>query len=183
MQIAKELLGKYLMTRFGGGVTGGVIVETEAYAGVTDRASHAYNHRRTARTEVMYARGGRAYVYLCYGIHSLFNIVTNMEDIPHAILVRGIIPSDGLELMKQRTGKKDILPGAGIGPGKVSGLLGIHYSHTGLSLTGDQIWIEDRGFQVDGIHIIASPRIGVSYAGEDAFLPYRFRIAEEDTPK
>lgn len=179
MQIAKELLGKHLMTSFGGNITGGIIVETEAYEGAKDRASHAYHNRRTARTEVMYARGGCAYVYLCYGIHSLFNIVTNLEDIPHAILVRGIIPVTGIELMKQRTGRREIQPDSGIGPGKVSSLLGIHYSHSGLSLTGDQIWVEDKGFTIGGHQVITGPRIGVSYAGMDALLPYRFRVPED----
>lgn len=183
VQIAKDLLGKYLMTCFNGAITGGVIVETEAYEGVTDRASHAYNNRRTARTEVMYAKGGRAYVYLCYGIHSLFNIVTNVEDIPHAILVRGIVPSIGTDLMKERAGKRELQPEDGIGPGKVSKLLGIHYTHTGESLTGNKIWIEDKGFKTDGLAILSGPRIGVGYAGSDALLPYRFRLRLEDVLK
>ena len=92
VQIAKELLGKVLFTNIGGKITAGIITETEAYAGITDRASHAYNNRRTARTEVMYAVGGTSYVYLCYGIHHLFNVVTNKKDIPHAVLIRAIKP-------------------------------------------------------------------------------------------
>ena len=174
--IARELLGKYLITNLDGGLAGGMIMETEAYEGITDRASHAYNNRRTARTEVMFGRGGRAYIYLCYGVHSLFNVVTNAEDIPHAILVRGIFPSDGLEIMKARTGKEKLGQSDGIGPGRVSGLLGIHYSLSGTSLLGDKIWIEDRNMLVKETEILTGPRIGVSYAGPDALLPYRYRL-------
>ncbi len=181
VQIARDLLGKHLVTRMDGVITSGIICETEAYAGVTDKASHAYGGRRTARTEVMYARGGTAYVYLCYGMHSLFNIVTNEKDIPHAVLIRGIVPADGLETMLQRSGKITITKDSGIGPGKVSKILGIHYSHSGFDLikksvhkTDPAIWIEDRDVVMDARDIISGPRIGVSYAGEDALLPYRF---------
>src|SRR5688572_1316061 len=104
-RIAKDLLGKILVTRFDGVVTSGRIVETEAYNGAVDKASHAYGNRRTARTEVMYGRPGTAYVYLCYGIHHLFNVVTNRKDIPHAILIRAIEPLAGIETMLLRTGK------------------------------------------------------------------------------
>jgi len=178
VQIARELLGKKIVTRFEGVTTSGIICETEAYAGVTDRASHAYGGRRTARTEVMYAVGGTAYVYLCYGIHSLFNIVTSDAEIPHAVLIRGIIPSDGTEIMLQRTGKTKFTRNPGIGPGKVSKLLGIHYSHSGLKLNqtyppgNHAINIEDTG--TDQGSMKACPRVGVDYAGADALLPYRF---------
>ena len=179
VQIARDLIGKYIFTNFDGGITGGIIIETEAYEGVTDRASHAYGGRRTARTEVMFGDGGTAYVYLCYGIHSLFNIVTNTNDIPHAVLVRGIYPVEGLEIMKKRARKEVLMPGSGSGPGKVSKLLGIHYSHSGIDLLGDKIWIENRGL-MSTAEILTGPRIGVEYAGEDANLPYRFRIPEEN---
>jgi DNA-3-methyladenine glycosylase len=175
VQVAKDLLGKYLFTRFNGELTAGIITETEAYEGVTDRASHAYGGRRTGRTEVMFANGGIAYVYLCYGVHSLFNIVTNTKDVPHAVLIRGILPVEGLDIMKLRSDKPLLDKTSGSGPGKVSRLLGIHYSHTGTDLRGDEIWLEDRGINVSG-EIISGPRIGVGYAGEDALLPYRFRI-------
>lgn len=175
VQIARELIGKYIFTQIDGGLTGGIIIETEAYEGVTDRASHAYGNRRTRRTEVMYAGGGVAYVYLCYGIHSLFNIVTNVEDIPHAILLRGIFPVEGTGLMKLRMSKSVITPATGIGPGNAARMLGIHYSHTGIDLTGNQIWLEDRGLDLSG-DIISGTRIGVGYAGPDALLPYRFRV-------
>ncbi len=181
VQIARELLGKHLITHIGGAITSGIICETEAYAGITDRASHTYNDRRTGRTEVMYRKGGTAYVYLCYGMHSLFNVVTNQKDIPHAVLIRGIIPDEGKEIMLQRAGKSSISRDFGIGPGKVSKILGIHYSHTGLDLTlksknSPCIRIEDRGIRINPDQILTGTRIGVDYAGEDALLPYRFQL-------
>lgn len=178
VQIARELLGKYIVTNFNGETTAGIIIETEAYEGVTDRASHAFGGRRTSRTEVMFSPGGVAYVYLCYGMHSLFNIVTNIQDIPHAVLIRGIYPVEGLDLMKGRIQKPDLKRGTGIGPGKVSKLLGIHYSHTGIDLMGNEIWLEDRGLNLEN-EILTGARIGVDYAGDDSFLPYRFRVPEE----
>jgi DNA-3-methyladenine glycosylase len=176
VRVAKDLLGKFLFTRIDGALTGGIIIETEAYAGESDRASHAWNGRRTARTEVMYGEGGVAYVYLCYGIHSLFNIVTNALSIPHAVLIRGIYPVEGLPVMCERTGKKKLSLLSGTGPGRVSKVLGIHFSHTGTMLTGDVIWLEDRGIIVGEDDIIATTRIGVEYAGQDALLPYRFLV-------
>jgi len=179
--IARDLIGKHLFSSAGGIITGGMITETEAYAGVTDRASHAFGGRRTARTEVMYSVGGTAYIYLCYGVHSLFNVVTNIEGIPHAVLIRAISPTKGLPEMLQRTGKA--APGKGFtdGPGKVTKALGIHFSETGLDLTagakerdGRSIWIEDPGTVIPASAIEVSTRIGVQYAGEDALLPYRF---------
>ena len=184
--IGRELLGKYLFTKIDGKLTAGIITETEAYAGETDKASHAYNGRRTNRTEIMFAEGGRSYVYLCYGIHHLFNIVTNYKNTPHAVLVRAIKPVEGMKTILQRrnleptkdiieqvlSGKKKI---AG-GPGTVSQALGIQTIHTGLDLTQNKIWIEDKGILVKPKDIVAGPRIGVDYAGEDAKLPYRFII-------
>ena len=185
VEVARDLLGKRLVTCFDGIVTSGIICETEAYAGVTDRASHTFGGRRTARTETMYAMGGTAYVYLCYGIHSLFNVVTNAENIPHAVLVRGIIPDEGQSTMLERSGKKKLDVRSGIGPGKVASLLGIHYSHSGLDLTAGNgsgqpplIRIEDIGYHVNTDMIRTGTRIGVAYAGEDALLPYRFWLPE-----
>jgi DNA-3-methyladenine glycosylase len=181
--IAKELLGKILITQLNGILTSGIITETEAYAGVTDRASHAYGNRRTKRTEVMYACGGTAYIYLCYGVHSLFNVVTNQKEIPDAVLIRAIKPSVGIEEMLNRTGKNSIDEDFGLGPGKVSKILGIHFSQSGMDLTKkpeepkeDGIWIEDNGNEIQSDSIITGPRIGVNYAGSDANRPYRFRI-------
>ena len=176
VQIAKDLLGKYLLTRLEDTVTGGMIVETEAYAGPEDRASHAHNSRRTSRTEIMFHEGGVAYVYLCYGIHHLFNIVTNVEGIPHAVLIRAIEPTDGAELMLRRRNMKEGSPKLSGGPGTLTQALGIKTTHTQTDLTGEQIWLEDRGFLVPEDEIIAGPRVGVSYAGEDAENPWRFQL-------
>ena len=177
VRIARDLIGKYLFTNIEGNRTGGIIIETEAYEGVTDMASHAFGGRRSVRTEIMYRQGGTAYVYLCYGIHSLFNIVTNAVDVPHAVLIRGIMPVEGLETMKKRSMKPVLGKGAGSGPGKVSKLLGIHYSQSGVDLLGKEIWLEDRGLNF-GNDLIVSTRIGVDYAGDDARLPYRFFVPE-----
>lgn len=172
--VAKNLLGKVLVTRFNGQLTSGIICETEAYNGVVDKASHAYGGRRTQRTETMYAKGGIAYIYLCYGIHHLFNVVTNVQDIPHAVLIRGIQPLDGIPLILQRKKLISPKPQMGIGPGNVSTCLGLRVNHDKTSLMGSSIWIEDRGISVNTHAIQTTARIGVDYAGEDAKLPYRF---------
>lgn len=176
VEIAKELLGKILLTRFDGMLTGGMIVETEAYAGAIDKASHAFGGRRTARTEIMYAEGGTAYVYLCYGIHSLFNVVTNTKNIPHAVLIRAIQPVTGIDVMMKRRKMKKPLKNLSAGPGTVSQALGIHYSHSGKSLLGTEIWIADHGFIPPEKIIVKSKRIGVDYAGDHAQWLYRFSI-------
>lgn len=178
VKIARELLGKVLCTTIDGKYCSGMIVETEAYAGVNDRASHAYGGRNTDRTRTMFATGGTAYIYLCYGIHHLFNVVTHLEGTPHAVLVRAIEPLEGVEYMLERRGKKTVDHTLTAGPGSLSQALGIHYTESGLSLHGDRIWIEDRGFAVPTSRITASPRVGVGYAKEDALLPYRFRIRD-----
>lgn len=177
VQIARELLGKVLCTQFDGIFTSGRIVETEAYNGIVDKASHSFGGRRTNRTEIMYAAGGTAYVYLCYGIHHLFNVVTNVKDTPHAVLIRAVEPLEGVEDMLIRTGKKKLDFSLTRGPGNVSKALGIGTTHTGQGLFEDSgIWIADDGFALPSEEIIASPRIGVDYAGEDALLPYRFYV-------
>lgn len=175
VQVAKDLLGKVIITKIDGITTSGIITETEAYAGVVDKASHAYGNRRTNRTEIMYAQGGVAYVYLCYGIHHLFNVVTNVKDVPHAVLIRAIEPLKGIDAMLQRRKREKILPQLTAGPGAMSMALGIHTSHTGLSLTKSIITLHDEGIHIDDI--VATTRIGVDYAKEDALLPYRFYIA------
>lgn len=181
VKIAKELLGKVLVTRFDGIITSGIITETEAYAGISDKASHAYGGRRTNRTEIMYRKGGTAYVYLCYGIHHLFNVVTNVQDVPHAVLIRAIEPLEGIEHMLERRAMSKLIPAMTAGPGAMSMALGITTHYTGESLTGTGdtgIVIEDRGIRVTGKAIRESPRIGVAYAQDDALLPYRFYIAD-----
>jgi DNA-3-methyladenine glycosylase len=176
LTIARELLGKILVTNWNGSVTSGRIVETEAYAGEVDNASHARGGRRTGRTEIMYAEGGHAYVYLCYGIHHLFNVVTNFQHIPHAILIRALEPMNGIEEMLERTGKEKPDHTLTRGPGNVSKALGIHTKHTGLSLLSDKIFIADDGKKYSKKEIAASPRIGVDYAGAHALWDYRFYV-------
>jgi DNA-3-methyladenine glycosylase len=176
--IARELLGKILVTKDGNNITSGRIVETEAYAGIIDRASHAYGGRRTRRTEVMFGPSGTAYVYLCYGIHHLFNVVTNKTDVPHAVLIRAVEPMEGISLMLERTGKDK--PDATLtrGPGNVSKALGIHTNDSGVDLLGERIFIVDDGYYLEPSTIIKSARIGVEYAGEDAGLHYRFFVRD-----
>ena len=176
VQIARELLGKILVSHFDNVLTAGRIVETEAYNGIIDKASHAFGGRRTNRTAVMYGAGGAAYVYFCYGMHHLFNVVTNAADVPHAVLVRALEPVIGIEEMLLRTGKQKADYTLTKGPGNVAKALGIGKKHTACSLSGAQLFIADDGFKLQEENIIATPRIGVAYAGEDALLPYRFYI-------
>ena len=176
--ISRSLLGKRLVTCVGGeGRTGGIIVETEAYAGPEDRASHAHNNRRTQRTETMYRQGGVAYVYLCYGIHALFNVVTNALDIPHAVLVRAVEPDTGIDIMLKRRRKHALDRTVAGGPGALTMALGITTAHDGIDLRGSAIWIEDAP-PLDSGRIVASPRIGVGYAGSHADRPWRFRVRD-----
>ncbi len=176
LAIAKELLGKVLVTNIDGEYTSGRIVETEAYAGELDKASHA-SKGRTGRTEVMFGSGGHAYVYLCYGIHQMFNIVTAKQGVPHAILIRAVEPIEGKQIMLQRTGKKKLDESITSGPGKVGKAFGFHTSQCGVSLTSDELFIADDGFTIDEKDLVASPRIGVDYAGEHAEWHYRFYIS------
>jgi len=173
--IARDLLGKVLVTRWEGRLTSGRIVETEAYAGETDRASHA-SKGRTARTEVIFGAGGKAYVYLCYGIHQMFNIVTNVEGVPHAILVRAVEPMKGIDIMLERTGKPRADHSLTRGPGNVGRAFGFHTSQCGQLLHSRELFIGDDGYKVDAADIGTSPRIGVDYAGAHAAWHYRFFI-------
>ena len=175
--IARELLGKVLCTNIDGTLTSGIIVETEAYS-QRERASHAYGGRRTARTETFYNDGGISYVYLCYGIHHLFNAITNFSDTADAVLIRAIEPLDGVEQMLARRDMDKIAHRIAAGPGSVSKALGIDKTHNGLSLSDEPIWIEDRNIKYKRSQIIASPRVGVDYAGEDAKLPWRYRVKD-----
>jgi DNA-3-methyladenine glycosylase len=174
--VARDLLGKVLVSELDGERTSGRIVEVEAYNGVVDRASHAWSGRRTARTEVMYAVGGRAYVYLIYGIHHLFNVVTNREGTPHAVLVRALEPMEGVEVMLRRMGRSVVDFTLTRGPGNLSKAMGLTTGHTGKSLLAGEIWIADDGYRVKRSEVVATPRIGVDYAGKDAELPYRFLV-------
>jgi DNA-3-methyladenine glycosylase len=174
--ISRALIGKYLFTCIDNLITGGYIVETEAYNGVIDRASHAYGNRVTPRTKTMFEQGGIAYVYLCYGIHEMFNVVTSVKGQPHAILIRAVNPTDGLDIMRYRRKMPNLKPTITSGPGSVAKALGISRTLNAVSLQGNKIWIEDRGLAFDGDQIAAVPRVGVDYAGQDALLPYRFYV-------
>lgn len=170
--LSKDLIGKQLTTQIDGVVTSGIITETEAYAGQGDKACHAHLGRFTQRTKVMYEAGGIAYVYLCYGIHHLFNIVTNTQGNADAILIRAIEPTQGIDIMQQRRGKSKVDKSLTSGPGNVTKALGITKTHNTLSVIGNDIWIEDLGEKVS--KIIETTRIGIDYAEEDAELPWRF---------
>ena len=174
--LAKSLAGKLLVTKVEGKITSGIITETEAYNGIVDKASHAFNGRRTARNEHMYSEGGTAYVYICYGIHTLFNVVTNQKNIPHAILIRAVKPVDGIDVMLKRRNKVQVDKTLSGGPGTVSQALGIHITDSGLNLRGNKIWIEEAGIVFDKSQLKITPRIGVESAGEAAKLPYRFLL-------
>jgi len=176
LQIATELLGKILVTKWKGIITSGRIVECEAYDGVIDRASHAFAGRRTARNEIMYAEAGSAYVYICYGIHHLFNVVTNKKDIPHAILIRALEPLQGINEMLRRRKKTQLDNLLTKGPGSLSVALGINVGHNGISLRSPELFIADDGFISENKNIGCSSRIGVESAGEAAKYPYRFYI-------
>ncbi|TVQ15912.1 MAG: DNA-3-methyladenine glycosylase [Balneolaceae bacterium] len=178
VDVSRRLLGKVLVTTFNGIVTAGKIVETEAYAGVDDRASHAFGSRRTDRTRIMYAAGGVCYVYLCYGIHHLFNVITSCENVPHAVLIRALEPLNGIDVMLNRRGLQKVQRNLTGGPGLLSSAMGISTSHNGTDLTGHSIWIEDRHIPVDSSDIICSSRVGVHYAGDDARKPWRFRLKD-----
>ncbi len=179
VQISRELLGKYLFADIDGEITGGKIVETEAYSHVGDQACHSHLNRRTNRTEVMFRPGGVAYVYKVYGFHHLFNMITNGADKADAVLVRAIEPTVGLEMMQQRRNLEGVIPRLTAGPGMLTQAMGINKQHYGLPLTtGKTIWIENRGEAIPDKDIVASPRVGIDYAGEDALLPWRFRVKD-----
>lgn len=176
LQIARDLLGKVLVTQLGPVITSGRIVETEAYNGIIDKAAHSFGGRRTNRNEMMYAEGGVAYVYLCYGIHHLFNVVTHSKESPHAVLIRALEPLKGIDEMLARVKKTKADHSLTRGPGNLSKALGITTRQNGFSLQHKEIFIADDGFICAEKELVCSPRIGVDYAGEDALLPYRFFI-------
>ena len=174
--LSKNLLGKILISNINNDFTSGIIVEIEAYLGVDDRASHAYNNKFTLKTKPMYEEGGISYIYLCYGIHHLFNIVTNIKGIPHAILIRAIEPIKGISIMLKRRKFNILKKELTNGPGKLTQALGITTKMNTISLDSNKIWIEDHNVLINKKDILSSSRIGVDYAGEDAKLPYRFYI-------
>ncbi|MCS7036663.1 MAG: DNA-3-methyladenine glycosylase [Saprospiraceae bacterium] len=185
LAVARELLGKILVTHFDGQRTAGVITEVEAYRAPEDRACHAYGNRRTPRTEVMFRPGGCAYIYLCYGLHHLFNVVSGPEGMAHAVLIRAVEPIEGRDIMCQRrkyAAWENLLPKQKIalttGPGALAQALGFHARQSGQSLTDPHspMWIEDQGMHLAETDIARGPRIGVDYAGECAQWEWRFWI-------
>lgn len=175
VKIARELLGKSLFTNVGNIVTGGIIVETEAYSW-KEKGCHAFGGKMTERNKIMFGKGGYAYVYLCYGMHHLFNVVTNIEGTADAILIRAIQPTVGIEKMKHRRGEAKNPHHLTSGPGKLTQALQINRTFNGKYLLNNDVWIEDLGVIVKNKDIIASKRIGIEYAGEDASLLWRFTI-------
>lgn len=176
--LAKDLLGKVLFTQINGEITAGIIVETEAYFGIQDKASHAYGGRRTNRTETLYQQGGVSYVYLCYGIHNLFNVVSSVEGEPHAVLIRAIEPLIGLDIMETRRKIAATKAAISSGPGSAAKALGIDRTFNEKELSGEEIWIEDHAIRYTTDQIAAVPRVGVAYAQEDALLPWRFFVKD-----
>lgn len=176
VKIAKELLGKIVVTDIDGFITSGRIVETEAYVGISDKASHSFGGKRTARNEHMYSPPGTAYIYICYGMHQMMNIVTNDKDIPDAVLIRAIEPLKGIDIMLQRTRKNQLDKTLTRGPGNVGKALGIFKRHSGLHLLDQEIYLLDDNHKIPEEKIGISKRIGVESAGADALLPYRFYV-------
>lgn len=175
VSVAKQLLGKQLFTNINGVVTGGIITETEAYDGVVDKACHAYGGKNTNRTATMFLAGGITYVYLCYGIHHLLNVVSGKEGNPQAVLIRAIEPTVGIKEMLQRRKMERLAPRITAGPGALSQALGIDKQLNAKNLSENEIWIEDFD-SYDESEIVATTRIGVAYAQEHALWPFRFYV-------
>jgi DNA-3-methyladenine glycosylase len=178
VKIARELLGKALFTNIDGVLTGGLIVETEAYSW-KEKGCHAYNARKTDRNSIMFEEGGHTYVYLCYGMHYLFNVVTNVKGIADAVLIRALEPIAGIPEMSVRRGKIASPYQLTSGPGKLTKAMGIQRNLNGKLLTENEVWIEEVSTtKYQRGQIVASPRIGIDYAGEDAKLPWRFHLKD-----
>ncbi|MBL7861754.1 MAG: DNA-3-methyladenine glycosylase [Cyclobacteriaceae bacterium] len=170
-RIAKDLVGKVLVSTINGQTTSGLIVETEAYS-YQERGCHAFNSRMTERNQVMFGAGGHAYVYLCYGVHHLFNVVTNVPGKAEAVLIRALQPLTGEPVMMTRMNAVN-QSRITSGPGKLTKALGIDRTLNGATLRSSELWIE-MGEQVPLKSIVVTTRIGIDYAGKDARLPWRF---------
>jgi|JI8StandDraft_2_1071088.scaffolds.fasta_scaffold01996_8 DNA-3-methyladenine glycosylase len=179
VSIAKDLLGKIIRTEINGNITTGIIVETEAYRGPDDRGCHAYNHRITPRTKTMYMKGGHAYVYICYGMHPMMNVVTGPEGSAHAVLIRAIEPTSGNDIMVQRRGMEKLTPTTTNGPGKLAVALGIEKSLDACLLNGSApITILD-GITIQADNMYSGPRVGMTkHVGDCAHRPWRFYIKD-----
>lgn len=174
---AKKLLGKVLITNIQGKRTSGIIVETEAYS-YKERGCHAFNGKMTERNKIMFGKGGFAYVYLCYGVHQLFNVVTNKQNKPEAVLIRALQPLEGTEWMTQRM-QTDSLTRITSGPGKLTKALGIDRTLNGKDLITSEVCIRE-GVKVNNKQIVTATRIGIDYAGPDAKLLWRFYIKDNN---
>jgi DNA-3-methyladenine glycosylase len=177
LSVARDLLGKLLVVPGPqGNRVSGTIVETEAYRGPLDRASHAYGGRRTKRTETMYGLGGTVYIFFVYGMYNQFNVVTNVQDVPHAVLVRALEPVEGIEVMRERRhGQPD--RNLTNGPGKLCIAMGIDRSLDRADLLGNQVWLE-AGEKISSRKIASGPRIGIDYAEEWVNKPWRFWVKD-----
>ncbi|MGI9068547.1 MAG: DNA-3-methyladenine glycosylase [Pyrinomonadaceae bacterium] len=175
--VARELLGKLLVVPSSSGRrVSGIIVETEAYRGPHDRAAHSYGGRRTKRTETMYGPGGTAYVFFVYGMYNQFNVVTNVKDAPHAVLIRALEPVEGIELMRRRRHRQ---PDHNLtnGPGKLCIAMGIDRKLDAADLLSNKVWLEE-GEEISRARIASGPRIGIDYAEEWMEKPWRFWIKD-----
>jgi DNA-3-methyladenine glycosylase len=177
LTVARELLGKLLVVPANNGSrVSGMIVETEGYRGPEDRASHAYGGRRTKRTETMYQLGGTVYVYFVYGMYYQFNVVTNIRDTPHAVLVRALQPVEGIEDMRDRRqthSDRNLTSG----PGKLCIAMGIDRKLDREDLLGERVWIEE-GEKIPRTRIATGPRVGIDYAEEWTEKPWRFWLKD-----
>jgi len=178
VNIAKRLLGKIVISEVDSYYTSGIIVETEAYRAPEDKASHAYGNKKTDRTITMFSKPGIAYIYLVYGFHHLFNVVTAPKDIAHAVLVRAVEPIEGIDTMLKRRKKDKVDPNLTNGPGKWTQAFGITTALNGMDITNEEslVRIYSNGLEVAPEDIIESVRVGVDYAQEWAKKPWRFRM-------
>jgi len=175
VELARKLLGCLLIHRTPDGVTGGMIVEAEAYVGAIDKACHAYRNR-SERTEIMYHDGGYAYVYFIYGMHHCFNVVTGPRGEGNAVLIRALEPVIGLDLMQRRRNTKS-LQNLCSGPGKVCQALAITKNEYGMDLcAADSSLRLIRYRHIPDAQTAATSRINVAYAEEAAAWPWRFYV-------
>lgn len=172
VEVAQDLLGRTLYRRQEGHLLAGIIVETEAYRGALDDASHAFRGR-TPRTEVMFGPTGYAYVYFIYGMWNCLNIVCQQEGVAEAVLIRGLVPQIGqLQMRKNRPGTRLLTDG----PGKLCQAMGITRELNGADLSGDRLWVGDSRVPVE---YVATPRIGIDYATQHRHEPWRFVATKE----
>ena len=172
--VARSLIGCVLWRRIGLEVMAGRIVETEAYLGANDSASHARRGLRSERNASMYLAGGHAYVYFTYGMHWCMNVVTQEADIAEAVLLRGLEPVRGIESIRKRRPKAKRDLDLTNGPGKICMALDIDRKLDGERLDGERLYITERDIEVGEEDLVVTPRIGVENSGQAAGWPLRF---------